>query len=201
MKGVTSTSPVLVQTSAALGTIAFSNGVWLITHSAAASSMEEFQLSTGFCLQDLTNDSSYAALYQLYKIKKVVVRIIPYAFHVQNQSTSGSFGVILHSATDSNDAATATIAQLQRYKDYKNRQISSNTHQFKRTIRPRIDVDTQTSGGSSMVMSMKSGWLNTTSLDVDHNALKMAFEYYSSGATTFAFKMELEYHILFKDPQ
>lgn len=202
VKSTTNTNPSFSQTSAAAGTIAFANGVWLIT-SPAGVGVNEFQISTGFCLADLTNDASYVALYQLYKIKKVVVRIIPFFNYSAAVAGSGSYcGCILHSATDPNDSSTASIAQLQRYKDYKNVIISSQTRYVKRTIKPRVDMDAQTSGGSALVYNMKAGWLSTGSIDVDHNALKMNFELYSQATgITFPFKLELTYHILFKDPQ
>lgn len=207
VKSTTSTSPVLVQTSAVTnGSITYTSGVWVITPSSTVNGLQEFSLSTGFCLQDLTNDASYVALYQLYKIKSVTVRVLPF-FSTQQVATAAggptSSGVILHSAPDPNDAGTATVAQLQRYKGYKRHIISHNSKGVSRTIKPRIDMDAQTSGSSSLVYNMKAGWISTGSIDVDHNALKMCFEMYavSGQINTFPVKIELTYNILFKDPQ
>lgn len=203
MRGATSTSPVFINTNTTAGTLAFAGGAWLVT-TPAATGINEFQMGMGFCLSDITNDASYAAIYQLYKILKVKVIITPFYNNYQdNLNQHNSCGIILHSATDQNDVNTATSAQLQRYKDYRVHNIQGMKTWSRTIYRPKQIEGELTSAGTFIGQQINTGWLSTGNIDVEHCGLKLVFETYGgiASALIIPFKIELQYSIAFKDPQ
>jgi len=172
-----------------------------------------FSTAMAFCLADVPEAAQFAALYDLYKLKQVDIRIIPMSTNVISASTNGNYqvGGFVHYIVDHDDAknfpaSEIGLNQMRARKGYRMKNICRPVNL---RIRPRIAVAAYENGLFSGYLNMKSGWISTadtigTSNNlVEHYGLKFIYEMLSPGSAGlnyFNAKMEVKYHLEFKDP-
>lgn len=175
-----------------------------------------FTAAMAFALQDIPNISTYTALYDQYRITKVHIKIQPLSNIADTPKINWNSGVptigsenvvgILHDAIDYNDFGfldasnpLVTIASLQRYSSYRNRNFWQKSHV--RVIKPHIAIDDVDQGNGK--------WLDCNAPNVPHFGYKMIMELPNlppsvTGGTgnsyTFAFKMVITYSVEFRFP-
>lgn len=170
----------------------------------AAQGTYYYSLGLSFKLNDLTGYSEFQALYDQYKINGVKVRIIP----LYNSVANNSMAVILHSILDSDDqnaaaASEAGVYAMREYKSYKTNTMITGRG-ITRYVRPYMsgaayDVSGVIINGAT---NTKPTWIDCTVPQVAHYGSKHLFEFfnYSAAVQLFAFKVELEYYLSFKNP-
>ena len=157
--------------------------------------------SDTFELTDIPQYLSYVALYEEYRIDKIV-----YSFKSLSNMATGpavvaansftSLGMI-HSIIDINDSlAPVAIQDMMNDSTYKGTRSSRN---HTRTFVPKwLNV---VGGGSAS--QAKSGWLNTASANVSHYSIKWAFEGGVGVAAYNSFIVEpiVTFYVSFRNPK
>jgi len=153
-----------------------------------------------FELSDIPQYASYAALYDEFRINKVVVRYktltnVSSMYEAPGQITTTGF---LHSVIDYGDSAPySSFQSMANDGDYK---CTVGTKDHVRTIYPKF---LNVVGGSVQDQSMR-GWLNCDNVNVSHYGLKLGFEggkATSSAYTSFIVEPFITYYISFRNPK
>jgi len=174
----------------------------IFAKTVASSNTTAFGSQT-FQLFDIPQYLSYTALYEEYKIDKIVFSLKALQnVSVGVTSTAANYlstlGMI-HSTVDYNDAvAPTTIQSMMNDSTYKGT-VSSRNHT--RTFVPRWLNDV----ASNVANQSKTGWLNTDTTSVSHYGVKWAFEggYTNAIASAPSFVVEpiVTYYISFRNPK
>ena len=157
--------------------------------------------SDTFELSDLPQYTNYTALYEEYRIDKIV-----YSFKALNNvaptglataaTTFHSLGMV-HSIVDLNDAvAPVSIQTMMNDSSYKGNRSNVN---HTRTFVPKWLNNV---GGAAAAQS-KTGWLNTDFPGVSHYSLKWAFEGGTASAPGLSYIIEpiVTYYVSFRNPK
>lgn len=159
-----------------------------------------------FELADIPEYASYIALYDKFKIQKVVItyRTLTNSstiYQAPGQITTTGF---VHSYIDTTDGvAPGSLADMMNDSTYK---ITNGTRNHTRIIYPKFMVNV----GANVQGRSQSGWLNTKLVDnvttntVSHYGIKFAFEGgtgQSSAYTSMIFEPIYTYYVAFKDPK
>ena len=160
-----------------------------------------------FQLADINQYASYVALYDKFKIVKVVVALKQLAnsstvYSAPGQITTAGFVHSIIDTTDSNISGY-TINNFLNDTTYK---VTRSTRDHVRTIYPKYQNNI---AGDVQAQSI-SGWLNTKYVNdssintVSHYGLKYLLDggqAASPGYTSFIFEPILTYTLMFKDPK
>lgn len=153
--------------------------------------------SDTFELADIPQFANYTALYEEYRIDKVV-----YTFNSLTNMANPQIGAayatlgMIHTVVDDTDAAVPTsIQNMMNDSAYKGSRSSRN---HSRVIRPKFL--NSIAGGATQP---KAGWLLTDNPNASHYALKYALEGGSSSVASTSFFVEpiVTYYISFKNPK
>lgn len=120
-------------------------------------------------LNMLPNASEFANLYDMYRVNKVVVKIIPKVSEIGMVlgATNNSAGVQVHSALDFDDSAAPTnVAQLTQYATHK---MTRGNQIHTRVFTPKCEL----TAGSASVAPKAYQWLDTADLTVPHFGMKL----------------------------
>lgn len=122
-----------------------------------------------FLLSDLDQFSSFTALYDQYKICKIVLKFYPNA-NVAQVTAPGThvYGNIL-TAIDHDDATTVSLANIRQYSTCKEYPFYKS---FTRVIVPHVAVAAYTSGAFNNYANMTNQWIDCNSPNVEHYGLK-----------------------------
>lgn len=164
------------------------------------------QSSIIFRLSDIANDAEYTAIFDQYKLVKVVVKFIPLsalvssnALAIDNGTTTDYFQAsqrglgFICSAYDLNDANTATTAALREYRCYKQTEAG---HPHIRTIYPKAAAVVY--DGATAAYSESRGWVSTSYPDTQHYALKYNIVG-TDGHTSPLWRIESVYYVRFRN--
>lgn len=156
-----------------------------------------------FSLEALPGLGEFQALFDAYRINKVVIKIIPRATCVDSSSpgaTSYQEGPspIIHSVIDHDDINTpganqAGIDALRQYSSYKARRMAGNKP-LKYVIRPQ-PVGTLYGYNNALIVNPKKmgAWINMANVNIKHYGFKSVIEYLTpNNATTWRFNYEVE---------
>lgn len=166
--------------------------------------------STTFEFTDLPQYANYAALYEEFKIVKVVVSFKSMANNEPNFINSGTVTTgIIHTIVDTNDdTAPSTIQSMMNDPTYRCTRLTKWSHT--RVIYPKFlsQVGGAVAGGAGSVSSRQgSGWLKCINGGVynavSHYGLKNCFEggVNSAGNYTAALiEPQITYYIAFRNP-
>lgn len=154
--------------------------------------------SDTFELSDIPQWGQYQALYEEYKINKIVfsIKSLDNVALVGSNVALNTLGMV-HSIIDYNDAVVPTSIQtMMNDSTYKGTR-SSRTHT--RVFTPRWLNNV--AGGVSA--QNKTGWLDTATPSVSHYSIKYALEGGSMAvpATSFIVELIVTYYISFKNPK
>lgn len=162
------------------------------THSFKRTWYNENYFSTGtagptlaglnFRLDSLPNYSEFTALYDQYRINKIVVKIIPKVTEVGMVlgSTGNSAGIQIHSALDFDDsAAPTTVSQLCQYSTYK----MTRGHQIHtRVFTPKCELS---ANATANVAPKSYQWLDCDHADIAHYGMKLIIPTISSSTIIY----------------
>lgn len=148
--------------------------------------------SIGVYTSDLTS------AFRLYKIKKVVLKLVP-RVDPANSGLTNNFQALVAVACDPEDTSTpGSIGAITAY-DNSYQKFITSSNQLTYTFYPKPVNAVGVSGATAYVGSYASNpWLqlNATGLTVPHNALKLGIN--TGSSTTINFDMYFEYHFLVK---
>lgn len=147
-----------------------------------------------FQLNEIPNYTEFTALYDQYRISKVVYKLIPRASQAlpSNPNQGTLFSVIDY--TDSNPLTSAD--QANEYASVK-RTRGFKTHS--RVIRPKLNVPLYETGAPlTFGYGVRSGWVNCADPAVHHYGLKFWYENPAAGAE-LVFDEYITYYVKFKN--
>lgn len=167
--------------------------------------------STVYTLNAVPGYTEFTALYDFYKINKVVVKVLPFFSQVNSVGTStGTFAAFssasnlrIFSAVDYNDStAPTTVDQL---REYQNCKVTQYIKGHTRSFIPRVSLEGP-SGANCVYPQLGNPWVATAASNIEFNALKMAIDTSLLPAAYIApgdvlARVEVTYYISFKNPK
>lgn len=152
------------------GIVSFKRTVQLSSISVAAAVQN---LVYTFSLNSLPNASEITSLYDMYKIKCVVLKLVPLFTSSDTNPQATTYNVNpIHSVIDCTDqTALATLNDYMQYSTYKmTRGLAMHT----RKVYPKF-LDLVDDNGASVVGQVNKGWLRTDGSggNIDHLGVKL----------------------------
>jgi len=196
-----------VSTAASAGAIGSVGSTWSIVTPAVAGT-NFYSMSMLFRLADLPGYTEFQAMYDMYKIVGVALRIFP-LFSDSNTATTGSvqgLGLVIHSVIDLDDAGVpaasdAGVNALREYGQSYKCQNLLNTGKWSRYFRPKTAGYLVDSAGVSQLAAVnKQMWVNSAQPSIAHYGVKVVIETntFSALALSASFKMEAKFYIKLK---
>jgi len=155
----------------------------LSTYNSRAAYMQQTSSETSwafsFCLNDLDQQSTFASLYDQYRIDKVQVRLRPaikVVQHVDTNTTAANPYVpgVCISAVDLDDASVGAMSVLRQYHTAKQHSVT-NGGMIVRTFRPRVAEAVWRTIATTAYGPGKAGkWIDVSYTDVPHYGFKFA---------------------------
>lgn len=158
-----------------------------------------------FSLSKMRNAAEYAALFEQYRIDKVVVTFRykgGKAGVATNPGTTwNESNPLLYFKVDHDDSAAQTLEQLKDSMKTRTHMFTNDNPEFSIQLRPAVLIEILKSAGGTTVTSPKWGvWLNTTDDGVIHNGLKCFAVGYKSGSyNPGSLSMTYKYYVSFKN--
>lgn len=162
-----------------------------------------------FKLSDIPQSSDYTAIFEDYKLTKIIVKlryksIGQQARVIQLDSPDKIVPVnevnpVLYYKIDHNDADTDTIDQLKRSVHTKEHQFTNDKPNFTIVIKPSVLTETTHIKGSLGIAYRPSWnqWLPVSEVDIEHFGLKMYAVGNSGGGTSYCGSLEVQYQYYF----
>lgn len=159
--------------------------------------------SESFELADMPQFSNYIALYEQFKITKIV-------YHFRSQAVANTYAGVgngtlgyLHTLVDHNDSAlpTGSLAGIQNMMNDTGYKGCSSNRSLTRVIRPMF----LTQAGTQTAKSVR-GWLNCRDVAgtvnaVSHYGLKWIIQGGRGAGSNSSYQPVITYYIQFKNPQ
>jgi hypothetical protein len=120
-----------------------------------------------FTLDSLDNYTEFTSLFDLYRIDKIVFRLIPLQNTVEAPATQKDVG-LLYGAVDLDDYAGATVATLCQYPNMK---IANFDEKLTFAFKPKFAVAAYSGAFTSYANT--GGWIDMGSPSVEHYGLKL----------------------------
>jgi len=185
------------------GSITVGNGYMVMTSSATLGAITYGSVGVSFKVDDMPNIAEYGALYEQYRINKVVMKIIPMATSVAaGAALTGSTtqtGIIFHYCLDHDDATVppateAGVNALRQRTGYRTRNIyQGNGKPLTFSFKPYVMHDNE---------PRKAGWINEGDLTIPHYGVKFIAETVSAGTQMdHFFKVETKFYVSLKGMQ
>lgn len=157
-----------------------------------------------FKLQDLVNQSTYVAMFDQYKIKKVTMTID----YLNNFSAVSGPGLMpkVYTYWDQDDSTVpSSLVQLTGKQGVKSTQLTGSRLSHRFSVKPSIVLSAQVEngGGTSALIENKSRWLDCADPAIQHNSIKFVIsDMYLPGGTavTQAIRFNFKYHMCFRAP-
>jgi len=178
--------------------------------SALLQGVQFFSMSLNFQQVVAAATSSIPNRFDRYKIDKVVLKLIPLANYVSEESATNTQSQMcngfLHSVTDYDDtipipASLAGVTSMRERRGYRvANMVTKRQHTF--VIRPRIAVSSYGSGAFSSYANSKAQWIDTQSPSVEHYGWKGIFQVLNPSTASFFvnFQSVITYYMSFRDP-
>lgn len=165
-----------------------------------------------FMLSSLPAYTEYTALFDSFRIRKIVMKFTPYNTQsLSDPGTGGTYGgidVIMHHAIDHDGANAPTaseagIQDLQQYVSYKTHRWLNRTRPISVVIKPKAQI--QMSQGISSVQgeARRSQWIDCAYPAIPHYGWRCVFEALNPNNNTQALPVRVEttYYIQFRGPR
>jgi len=157
-----------------------------------------------FKLQDLLNYTTYAAMFDQYKIKKVTLTID----YLNNSSVVSGPGLMpkVYTYWDQDDSTVpVSLVQLTGKQGTKSTQLTGSRLSHRFSVKPTIILGAQVENGgtTSALVENKSRWLDCADIAIQHNSIKFCISdlYLPGGATvTQGIRFNFKYHMSFRAP-
>lgn len=150
-----------------------------------------------FKLSDVPGYTEFTALYDMFRINKVLLNIEPTWNATDANSTSTlTYAPDVHSVIDYNDSANAgSLNELREYSTYK-RTRQGRCH--KRIITPAIQTQAYETLTTSAYTPKFRQWLSTDDATSPHYCIKYALDKTATGQTNFTFRVYATYYLEMK---
>lgn len=154
------------------------------------------QLAYSYTLNDLDQVTTFTALFDQYRIRKIQVTFRP-AYNMAMLQTSPFSGATTYNyhVIDQDDATALTDAQLRQYDTC---QVHTNVQQFTRTFTPRIASAAYSGAFSSFANLSSNTWIDVASPSVQYYGTKFNQEASPSGGTQPIGFLDNVYYIEFR---
>ena len=160
-------------------------------------------------LSDIPSYLEFTALFDAYRINKVVLKITPFCTSSTTQSTAANLGQVsclLHSVVDRDDATLPTasstgINELREYPAMKTTNMYANGGRaIKIKYVPRIAMAAYSGAFTSYARSKANQWLDCNSTTIQNYGIKGVFETIGNGTIqNMYFQIEAKYYLSFKE--
>lgn len=182
------------------------NTLTLVTSAVGGSHF--FGIACAFALDDIPSITDFTALYDLYKINGIKMKIIPYNDTSLSPSNVGGYGAcsaMVHHVQDDDDIVSPTasdvgVDEIRQYLGYVT-QSACSKRPITRYIRPRIALAGAGAGAFTVAVNIRPKWINCAYTNATHYGFKAIFEVFNTSAvaTTFTYKIEPTYYLGFKN--
>lgn len=189
----------------AIGTLAGLETSRILPTAAAATLGSSATFALKFLLSDLTQAATFTALYDQYKITKVVIKLYPLFFYGQFGSSAQAVTAVAPTTRvltliDYDDAAAPTnLAVMRDYQNCKEWTINGATKPLTIPIVPHIAVAAFGGGVFASYANESKRWLDCGSATIEHYGLKIGIPQVQSAGCITGFDIEAEYYISFKN--
>lgn len=150
-----------------------------------------------FALTDLPDYTEFTALFDLYRLRKVVLTFRP-AFNNATAGTAASAPITYNYTVidydDANALASDGIAQ-----EYQTCQVHTNYEKFTRVVYPRLASAVYSGAFTSFASTGNTQWLDAASPGVLYYGLKYNIEPSLQGTTTPVWYIDMKYYIELKN--
>lgn len=183
-----------------------------LTFTSSSGGWNQTSLSMAFRMDDLPNNNEFAALFDSFRLNGVLIRVKmrtnPNATTIPGSATTNTtanFYPRLLYVFDPDDYAVITRDAIKEYSSMRERILQPN-RDVKIFIKPRTRVDVQGSTGAlpSLTPSRKQ-WIDMATMDVNHYALKMVFDYGNWNTNGFNqvydYDIDVKYYFQCKTPR
>lgn len=185
--------------------LSYEGGKYIFSTAASSTNLTSY-LSCGlrFSLGALPNYTEFTALFDSYKIRKIVVRFIPFNNSSgTNANATANFQPLLHYYIDHDDH-TQSDPDETGLNEYRQRNNSKVVRLFKPVgivIKPQYLINgPSVSSSSQAVFSRRSDWVDCAHANIPYYGLKFMMEGSPNTTSTayFAFRCEVTYYMCFK---
>lgn len=155
-----------------------------------------------FALNDLGNYANFAAIYDQYRVNKIVVKLIPMIQLNGVQPiagvTPGNPGLLATVVDDDDVTPLATLQDYEQYSTYRCQPaISTRTHT--RTIYPKIRGQVLNAGGASVAANLLGRtWMDMAQPAVSYAGLKIYFDAYANANMAQNWQIQATYYVSFR---
>lgn len=117
------------------------------------------------------NVSELTSLYDHYRIKRVICEMY---YNINTTPTAGIGLPLIHVANDSNSASSFSRSDIEQYPGKWTAQLGNNQRKIRWSFKPKVRLDVLTSTGVTSTSAYNtSGWLDTSSTNVEHLGTKI----------------------------
>lgn len=212
----------LVNSATSAGSFTLNNQGFTTLTTTAAQQTFYYSMAMGFCLADIPDATQYSLLYDRYRLNKVEVKLYPVNTMSATSNNvvgnpnpgltwgNGQMGGFVHYAIDYDDRAAPTasdvgIDTLRNRTSYRMVNVA-RAKPITLSFRPRLAIAAyEASTAFAGYSNMRAQWLDTVSPsdDIEHYGWKAVFEIMnpSSNINYMNYKLEVTYHLEFRDPK
>lgn len=153
------------------------------------------QNAYSFQLNDLDQVTSWSAVFDQYRINKVVLHFRP-VFNMTAASSVNTSTSYNYSVVDYDDASPAADTVL---REYATCQVHMCTEQFTRTIYPRVAGGVYNGAFTGYSLVPRSTWLDTSSPSIQNYGFKFNIESNPAGINGPCYYIDRTYYMEFKN--
>lgn len=192
-------------TFGAIGTAVGLDTTRILPTAGAATLGSAATFALKFLLSDLPQATTFTALYDQYKITKIVLRLYPvYAY-----GQFGQAGVATLAAASTNRAfllvdyddaiAPSNLLAMRDYQNVKEYDLNLQKGPIHVTFTPHIAIAAYAAGVFTSYANRGSQWCDCGSAAIEHYGVKIGIPQVATGNFTTGFDVEAEYYISFKN--
>lgn len=158
-------------------------------------------LSWLFRISDVPNAINFKTIYEQYRINKIVVKFIPMASQVvQNTVSTGgavSAGILATVLDWSNSSTLAFLSDYEQYQNFKFQGVFSR-REHTRIFKPSIIENAQAGTGVGQVVA-KNKWLSFTDTETNHFGIKIYLDAAPDTTVSQSFWVQCKFYVAFKN--
>lgn len=157
--------------------------------------------STSFALSGVPGYTEFTALYDQYRLTKVILHLLPTNIAVTNSNSASTIVNLAPRAVTAIDFDDSTnAASFSELREYSTAEVHMTTDKCVRTFSPAVSTVVYEGVSSSGYAPTWGQWISTNDPTVPHYGFKGAIEPTGSGSAdnAYGFRVEAEYFLEFR---
>lgn len=146
----------------------------------------------------LPNSTDFTNLYDMYMIKKVVMKIIP-KFTQENLISGASNADLpqIHSAIDYDDSVNP--ASIQTLCEYQSHRMTRGTQIHTRVLVPKVELSAEGAVGAATIAPKAYQWLDSDNTTAVHRGVKVYIPKPLTASTSLTYDVQIVYYFSCKN--